>query len=288
MTRTLRWLPLMIALSSCGDGSGPGAGIEPLRNRIVFTSDRDGGVGLYSMNPDGSDVRMIPLGLVLPFSSSVSPDGRRIAFYSQGGDIWVVGVDGSGEMNLTASPAFEADPSWSPDGGRIAFRSDSAGNYDIYTMAINGTDLQQLTFDAADEGSPTWSPDGKRIAFGSPAGIRIMNADGTNDVAITIADTISSVGRPVWSLTDRILFQGFTGSPLTNYLFSMDPDGGNLVAIAPLTVAGFFMAWSPDATQIVTDCNMEDICVINADGTGSTRIAQGANLDRFPTWSPVP
>ncbi len=60
----------------------------PDGRRIVFASRRDGPFSLYSMKPDGSDVRRLtfpdaPLSDARP---SVSPDGRRILFNRQKGE----------------------------------------------------------------------------------------------------------------------------------------------------------------------------------------------------------
>ena len=69
----------------------------PDGRRIVFASQRSGPFAIYSMRPDGSNVRRIT-SPVAPFSDarpSVSPDGRRIVFNRQDGEtigICVVGL----------------------------------------------------------------------------------------------------------------------------------------------------------------------------------------------------
>jgi Tol biopolymer transport system component len=60
----------------------------PDGKRIVWASQREGPFALYSMKPDGSDVRRITRPEP-PFSDarpSVSPDGRRIVFNRQKGE----------------------------------------------------------------------------------------------------------------------------------------------------------------------------------------------------------
>ena len=47
-----------------------------------------------------------------------SPDGSKLAFTSEAGDVVVIGADGSGSRVLAA---IGGNPRWSPDGRRIAF-----------------------------------------------------------------------------------------------------------------------------------------------------------------------
>lgn len=106
-----------------------------------------------------------------PVSCLVS--GRhRIAFATRRsiavGDIFVVGIDGSGLRNVTGKGGSDDNwkPSWSPDGKKIVFESDRDGNAEIYLTDLDGGEVKRLTDDAANL-DPSWSPDGTRIAFAS-------------------------------------------------------------------------------------------------------------------------
>jgi TolB protein len=83
---------------------------------------RDDPYLLYSVQPDGTNLRLLD-----PFERgdrqpSWSPDGRQIAF-SRAGEIWVMKVDGSDRRNMTQHLAEDTAPLWSPDGSLILFRS---------------------------------------------------------------------------------------------------------------------------------------------------------------------
>ena len=83
-------------------------------------------------------------------SPSWSPDGRHIAFHSIdllfGGDIYVMGSDGSNPRRLTSWIGDDVIPSWSPDGRHIAFTSYRRdGHYEIYVMGSNGSNPRRLT-----------------------------------------------------------------------------------------------------------------------------------------------
>ena len=85
-------------------------------------------------------------------------------------------ADGSGQRNLTRSPAHEGIAAWSPDGRKIAFISDRDGNGEIYVMNADGSRQRRLTLDPASDYAASWSPDGRKIVFvaGRPGVPRLM------------------------------------------------------------------------------------------------------------------
>ena len=102
-----------------------------------------------------------------------SPDGRRLAFISNGDkgdntdddDIYVIDADGENLTRLTNDPGDDLFPNWSPDGLRLTFHSDRDGNNEIYVIDAGGNNLTRLTFHDTEDKYPAWSPDGSRIAF---------------------------------------------------------------------------------------------------------------------------
>jgi len=113
----------------CGGYFGPA--YSPNGTTIAFSWWRvlHGGCrtdGLFLMDADGTNVRRLTLTgrSLIPFGPSWSPDGTRIAFFSQPGGpgaLYVVNVDGSGLTKLAdigQDPnyygVFFASPSWSP------------------------------------------------------------------------------------------------------------------------------------------------------------------------------
>ncbi len=91
---------------------------SPDGSRILFASGRDANWKLYTIAPDGSDLRNI--------TDSEGFDDRNSA--------------------------------WSGDGQYIAFQSDRSGDYDIYVVGANGQGITRLTTNPAQERRPDWSP----------------------------------------------------------------------------------------------------------------------------------
>ena len=97
-----------------------------------------------------------------------------------------IDADGTNRYKLvTRDEGDERYPSMSPDGKRLLFRGDA-----------DGTGRVRVTTDPRFDIGPTWSPDGRMIAFTRSAGpsqpgdVWIMNADGSNQRALTSTDVI--------------------------------------------------------------------------------------------------
>ena len=70
----------------------------------------------------------------------------------------MIGVDGSGPLQLTRDKGDNESPSWSPDGSLIAFASTREGSSRIYVMTGLGTDQRRLLNLTGEQTNPKWSP----------------------------------------------------------------------------------------------------------------------------------
>ena len=157
-------------------------------NELTYASDEAGSWDIYFQRGTARSVlAQLPGSDVAP---TFAPRGGRIAFEHRAGtqgDIWIVGVPGSG---ITASPlvqgpgddgapAFSAwkdydpylvDPTPPPPvcplpAPLLAFHSNRGGTYDIWHAAEDGTGQVQVTTGPAQDFNPSWSPDCRFVAF---------------------------------------------------------------------------------------------------------------------------
>ena len=136
---------------------------SPDGRRLAFMRDYQ----LYVMNADGGELRPLLAGFAR--NLAWSPDGTMIAFEGgarlddqegNGGDIWVVNMDGSNPRNLTNTPDFyDAGPAWSSDSATLVFSSQNRrmglSKAQIARVGLSDGQVIYLT-DQGDNRAPVW------------------------------------------------------------------------------------------------------------------------------------
>ncbi len=316
-------ISLMALIAASCSGSTVTYKPSNLPGLIAFASERDNTAHIYTVKPDGNDLKSTSSdNQTFDGLPAWSPDGTRIAFNSNQSDnyeIWSMNEDGSDRRKITSEKEKNYAPSWSPDGTRIAFigeRKDAAGDASVEIFVINsdGSDFKQVTdsstwvssAEPSGEGEhghsekvrwnsvPTWSPDGSKILFASNRDdtrpiLYTMNPDGSDQKKLGLFFEVDGT-QPDWSpVTNKIIF--VRGSVARGDIWVMD--GGSPF---PLLTAkklsdnldnNHSPAWSPDGTQIafISDTHGNaDVFIMNADGSNVRRITYDKANDYHPTW----
>lgn len=138
---------------------------SPDGSRILFASDREVGVQLFTMDLEGNDVRQLTDLRLMRGRSDWSPDGTALATYI--GQSWlreivVMDSDGSNPRIIT-SGGNNLAPSFSPNGQWLVFTS-YRDNYrdelgcEIYIMRRDGALITRLTNNDICDWQPRWGP----------------------------------------------------------------------------------------------------------------------------------
>jgi len=154
---------------------------SPANDFIIFSSSNNNHTGIYKMNIDGSNKRLLtPAGKSFS-GTKISPDGSMMAVVSNdwnGSQIFTMHSDGSKLKQITftvSSKYFDTgfprdangSPVWSPDSKQLAYVSYENGSPDIYVINGNGTGNKQLTNTPLRDEHPVWTRDGNYIVFSS-------------------------------------------------------------------------------------------------------------------------
>ena len=176
--------PEASASSAKGGGGKPGSAESVLFAGSAFDKNPE----IYSMNPDGSNVRRLTTdSTTFKTDPNFAPGNRKFVFvrsmpFSGFTELWTANADGSKQTQLTSLGRSVYQPRYSPDGSKIAFVAEVELDNEIFVINADGTGLQRITYAPGDDNSPTWTPDGSRIAFesrrGGIQGIYSMTAGG--------------------------------------------------------------------------------------------------------------
>lgn len=134
----------------------------------------DGAAGNIMRVPvDGGKPEVIPGTSDFVSGASLAPDGRQLAFSSEGGTggvrvhlISVVAASHSSAKTLTPDPRISGTPAFTPDGQALCYRITENGVANLWIQPLDGSPGRQVThFTSGSFKMFHWSPDGKTLGI---------------------------------------------------------------------------------------------------------------------------
>lgn len=117
-----------------------GPAIDPIHERIAFTTAGRGSTRLQVMDADGTGLRTLAANLEVTGAPAWSPDGTSIfVAATQGHDtrLFNVPVDGAPTTPVTAD--YSRDAAWSPDGSFVVFTGADVGpTFPVHALSADG------------------------------------------------------------------------------------------------------------------------------------------------------
>ena len=235
-----------------------GATVPGANGRIAFQADTGTGSQIYTVRPNGHDLRQITQVTVEAVRPDWSPDGRLIAFEHSSAvcaSVAIMNADGSNLIDLVPPSAnlCEGDPSFTPDGTRIVFEQFNVDTFEdaIWSMKLDGSGRRFITIGTGSGViDPSVSPDGRTLSF-----------------------------------------IDFNGLDFGQALFTVDIHGRNLFQVTPFTFDVAVKAdWAPNGRQLLFTENADfpppnssNIATIRPDGTGLRHLThfQGGDVKAF-------
>lgn len=293
--------------------------------RLAFVSDREDGrtLQIWTMLPDGSDLRQLTFGPGDKTQPRWSPDGRRLAFVAHGGqdrfgndlglDIWVINADGTGLRNLTHHPGNDTDPAWSPDGRNLAFTSDRVNQSRLVfymptdcleapeedaCWQVEPTRLSCTSEFCAVESSPTWSPEGNRLAVtasinNAPGRIYLRTLEPGDPVRLDPADRLIGAESLDWSPDGAFLAFTWNIAAGRREIYVVEVDQRPLSPVQLTNSLGNKEpAYSPDGQWIAFTSTRDqnpEVYIMRASGANQTNLTNApSSRDMQPDWQPLP
>jgi Tol biopolymer transport system component len=229
-----------------------------------------------------------------------SQDGSQLLLNS-GRTLSVLGGDGS----ITPVPHTRdaAGIGFTPDGSEVVFDRRNVYAVNVATglvRTIAATPSKNDYILVAPFSGGGMSPDGARLVIApegfGPSGLSLMNVnDGTLQLLVSDSQArrlhrdrdYQGVVPGAWSPDgSRIAFT--TEGKSHCVLAVVDADGSNLTPLTTPSRCTVAPTWSPDGSQVVGTNQINELRVVNADGSGMRTIRFPGGPFLYAAWNPIP
>jgi Tol biopolymer transport system component len=272
---------------------------------IAFQVEGADGNRIYTVRPNGHDLRLVTTGTANAEAPDWSPDGRWIAFTKNFCKVALIQPDGTGLHRIDPAPdGCEYDPTFTPDGQHLIFeRYDEVADDDaIWIMDLDGSDRRRIGNGGNGEAhTPEISPDGRTVSFLSFAedglsaifGIDIGGGDAWQMTPTLYGMTFKHDWAPDGSRLVMSDNAGNTERPAN--VLTIRPDGTGLRYLTDYRTPdqrAFAGTYSPDGKWVVyrheSGAELSELVIVRTDGQGAHVVLPLSTFrPRFIDWGPA-
>jgi TolB protein len=236
-------------------------------------------------------------------NATVSPDGRRIAFFSDRdgtGEIYLMNADGSGVRRLTTDGGHRGRAYWSADGHRLAFALAAGDSTRILSVSVDSGAVAELGRVAARGATPF--ADASHVVYGVGAWTEMQlvtsRVDGSERVQLT-SDRAAYWCAAVSPRNNQVAASRQDSSGMQIWIMKLDGSSSHQVTRFPKADGRPQCAsFSPDGGRIAVQSEVPDpkdpkrmighIWVVDVSTGQAIRLAEHAApyVDELPVWFP--
>lgn len=277
--------------------------VIPPKEKLLFSSNRDGGHALYEIETASRATGLWQPPLSQNRQPAVSKD-RRVAFVSNQNNAWQLvtrTLDNPVFEILTPDLSTVQRPTWSADGKKIVFETTGTdGATNLVISDADGKNQRPLTDSDAYDGQATFNPAGDHIAFtarqGAHSDIYTIAVDGGQLTRLTTDE--AQEAQPAWSPDGgRIAFVSNRSG--IGQIWVMQADGTNPVQLTNIPAGADQPKWSPDGSWLAFVAytgggegnDRRELYLlyapanaVNGDQRGIIRLTQNDKEDTEPAW----
>jgi TolB protein len=269
------------------------------QERLYFSSNHSGNWELWSIRPDGGDLKQLTRTAEDEHSPAVSPDGKEILFVDGRRTLWIMKTDGSDRKEIPLPKGIYAQPTWSPDGREIAFVKYMVlpeDRSEIWRMRREGDrwgEPKRLSPFPPMRLFPCYAPDGSKLLFTEfrrDERLGAIEEIGVFDFAqkafkLITHDRADSF-KGVWSPTgDEI---AYTSNKSGNYdVWVISLKDGRQRQLTRDPVYDGEPTWSPDGREIAfvsTRSGSKELWVMSATGDLPRQLTKTGKACKEPFW----
>jgi tricorn protease len=267
--------------------------------KVYFSSDRDGTLNLYSVDPATDAVQQLTFQKTWDVRWPSSDHQSRIV-YELNGELRVFNVQDGGDRGISITVPTDGGASrpsrisvdkniegfaLSPKGERALF----VARGDVFTVPVEKGPVRNLTNSSgAHDRQASWSPDGKRVAFISDMNgedqVYLVDQDGKGKAEALTSNLAVQLNGPVWAPDGRHL--AFTDKDGIVYVVGVADHKLTKAAHDEFGRRGD-LAWSPDGQFLAFSLgNVNGIRSLHVWSLGDQQLHRLTG-DLFPVTEPA-